>query len=61
MKLEKDVVVGKAGDSELHCDIYRLPAGKEKRMALVHFHSGAFVVGSENELDPKITPFAGHG
>ena len=42
VKVEKDVVVGKGGDTDLHCDIYRPPAGTEKRMALVHFHGGGF-------------------
>ena len=35
-KIEKDVVVGKGGDADLLCDIYRPPPGTEKRMALVH-------------------------
>jgi acetyl esterase len=61
VKVEKDVVVGNAGDTELHCDIYRPPPGKEKRMALIHFHGGAFVVGSKNELAPKVTPLAARG
>src|ERR1700730_15755808 len=40
VKVEKDAVVGKGGDTDLHCDVYRPPAGTEKRMALVHFHGG---------------------
>src|ERR1700680_4118060 len=42
VKVEKDVVVGKDGDTDLHCDIYRPPAGAEKRMALVHLYGGGY-------------------
>ena len=31
--VERDVVFGKGGDVELHCDIYKPPAGASKRMA----------------------------
>ena len=34
VKVEKDVVVGKGGDIDLHCDIYR-PTSTPKRMATV--------------------------
>src|ERR1700730_8030885 len=59
VKLEKDVVVGKGGDVDLHCDIYRPPAGTEKRMALVHFHGGGFARGSKDTLDSQLTPSPG--
>ena len=49
VKIE-DVVVGKGGDTDLHVDIYRPPAGTEKRMALVHFHGGGFARGSKETL-----------
>jgi acetyl esterase/lipase len=61
VKVEKNVVVGKGGDTELHCDIYRPPAGTEKRMAIFHFHGGRFALGSKDELAPKVTPFATRG
>jgi len=48
VKMEKDVLIGKAGHTELHCDIYHPAAGSEKRIAVVHFHGGAFVAGSKN-------------
>ncbi len=60
-KVEKDVVVGKGGDSDLHCDIYRPAAGTEKRMALVHFHGGGFARGSKETLAAKIAPLAARG
>ena len=59
--VEKDVVVGKGGDSDLHCDIYRPPAGTEKRMALVHFHGGGFARGSKETLAAKIAPITARG
>ncbi len=61
VKVEKDVVVGKGGDTDLHCDIYRPPAGTEKRMALVHFHGGGFARGSKDTLGGQITPITARG
>jgi acetyl esterase/lipase len=61
VKVEKDVVVGKGGDVDLHCDIYRPPAGTEKRMALVHFHGGGFARGSKDTLGGQITPITARG
>ena len=61
VKIEKDVVVGKGGDTDLHCDIYRPPAGTEKRMALVHFHGGGFARGSKDTLAGKVMPITARG
>src|SRR2546425_9030571 len=46
--VEKDIVFGKGGDIDLKLDIYRPPAGNEKRMATIHFHSGGFAGGSKD-------------
>ena len=46
VKVEKNIGVGNGGDTELRCDIYRPPAGTEKRIALVHFHGGGFARGA---------------
>ena len=61
IKVEKDVVVGKGGDTELHCDIYRPSAGTEKRMALVHFHGGGFARGSKDTLAAQVKPITARG
>ena len=61
VKVEKDVVVGKGGDTDLHCDIYRPPAGTEKRMALVHFHGGGFARGSKETLADQVMPITVRG
>jgi len=61
IKVEKDIVVGKGGGTDLHCDIYRPPAGTEKRMALVHFHGGGFARGSKETLTGQITPITARG
>jgi acetyl esterase/lipase len=61
VKVEKDVVVGKGGDTDLHCDIYRPPVGTEKHMALVHFHGGGFARGSKDTLANKVTPITARG
>ena len=56
VKVEKDVVVGKGGGTDLHCDIYRPPAGTEKRMALIHVHGGGFARGSKDMIAAKAGP-----
>ena len=61
IKVEKDVVVGKTGNTDLHCDVYRPPAGTEKRMALIHFHGGGFARGSKDTLGPRVTPITARG
>lgn len=61
IKIEKDVVVGKGGDVDLHCDIYRPPPGTEKRMALVHLHGGGFARGSKDTLAEKVKPITARG
>jgi len=61
VKVEKDVVVGKAGDADLHCDVYRPPAGSEKHMALLHLHGGGFSRGSKDTLSSKLAPITARG
>jgi acetyl esterase/lipase len=61
VKVEKDVVTGKGGDVEIHCDIYRPPAGTEKHMAIVHLHGGGWRGGSKDTLAAKITPITARG
>jgi acetyl esterase/lipase len=58
---QKDVVFGKGGDMDLKLDIYRPPAGKEKRMATIHFHGGGFAGGSKDALAERIKPYAALG
>jgi acetyl esterase/lipase len=59
--VEKDVVFGKGGDLDLKLDIYRPPAGKEKRMATIHFHGGGFRGGSKESLAERVQPYAALG
>src|SRR5438874_1287157 len=61
VKIEKDVVIGKGGDTDLHCDIYRPPAGTEKHMALVHLHGGGFARGSKDALAARVVSITGRG
>ncbi|MEQ1886959.1 MAG: alpha/beta hydrolase, partial [Bryobacteraceae bacterium] len=61
LKVDKDVVTGKGGETELHCDIYHPPAGTEKRMALVHFHGGGFARGSKEMLPDKVAAITARG
>src|SRR5678815_769898 len=59
--VEKNVVCGKGGAMELKLDIYKPPAGTEKRMATVHIHGGGFTGGSKDTLNERILPFARRG
>ena len=59
--VEKNVVFGKGGAMDLKLDIYKPPAGVEKRMATVHIHGGGFTGGSKETLNERILPFARRG
>jgi acetyl esterase/lipase len=61
IKVEKDIVVGKGGDTDLHVDVYHPSAGTEKRMALVHLHGGGFARGSKDTLAAKVKPITQRG
>ena len=59
--VEKDVVFGKGADLDLKLDIYRPPAGVQKRMATIHFHGGGFAGGNKESLSERVRPFAALG
>ena len=59
--VEKNVVFGKGGNTELHLDIYRPPPGTEKRMATIHLHGGGFTGGSKDTLVERVPPYASRG
>jgi len=61
ISVEKEVVFGKGGDMDLKLDIYKPPAGKEKRMATIHFHGGGFAGGNKESLAERIKPYAALG
>jgi acetyl esterase/lipase len=61
VSVEKDVVFGKGGGMDLRCDIYRPPAGTEKRMATIHFHGGGFARGNKDGLSERVQPLASRG
>src|SRR6267142_1996344 len=58
---EKNIVFGKAGNTDLRLDIYRPPAGTEKRMATIHIHGGGFTAGSKDTLADRVAPFVALG
>ena len=45
--VEKNVPFGRGGARDLLCDIYRPPAGREKRVAVIQYHGGQFLGGSK--------------
>ena len=59
--VEKDVVYGKGGDTDLHLDIYRPSGSNTKRMALIHFHGGGFTGGNKNGLEARLQPLSARG
>lgn len=59
--VEKDVVFGKGGNTDLRLDIYRPPAGTEKRMATIHIHGGGFTGGSKETLSERVPPYSSRG
>jgi acetyl esterase/lipase len=59
--VEKNIVFGKGGGTDLHLDIYRPPAGAEKRMATIHIHGGGFTGGSKDTLVERVPPYAARG
>ena len=58
---DKNIVYGKAGDVELHCDVYRPPAAAAKRMAIVHCHGGGFTGGSKDNLAARLKALTARG
>ena len=49
LRVEKDIVFGKAGSMDLKLDVYQPPAGvTPKRMAIIHLFGGGFFVGNKN-------------
>src|SRR5881409_1586147 len=54
--VEKNIVYGKAGNTDLRLDIYKPTDSSSKRMALIHLHGGGFVRGSKDTLADRVEP-----
>jgi acetyl esterase/lipase len=61
LRIDKDIVFGKGGTTDLHLDVYHPPAGTEKRMATIHIHGGGFTGGSKETLIERVPPYASRG
>jgi acetyl esterase/lipase len=49
LRVEKDIVFGKGGSTDLTLDVYQPPTGvAPKRMAIIHLFGGGFFVGNKN-------------
>ena len=59
--VEKDVVYGKGGDTDLHLDIYKPTGTVNKRMAIVHYHGGGFQAGSKDNLAARLQTMSARG
>jgi acetyl esterase/lipase len=60
MIVETDLVYGRAGGIDLHCDLYR-PAAPGKRTAVVQLHGGGFARGSREMVAAACGLFAARG
>jgi acetyl esterase/lipase len=54
--VEKNIVYGKAGNTDLRLDIYKPTGASNKRMALIHLHGGGFLRGSKDTLADRVEP-----
>src|SRR5437016_12384521 len=54
--VEKNIVYGKAGNTDLRLDIYKPTDASNKRMALIHLHGGGFFRGHEDALPDQTEP-----
>jgi acetyl esterase/lipase len=59
--VEKDVVYGKGGDTDLHLDIYNPTGTANKRMAIIHYHGGGFQGGNKNGLAARLQAMSARG
>jgi len=59
--VEKDVVYGKGGDTDLHLDIYKPTGAASKRMAVIHFHGGGFAGGNKDGLAGRLQALSARG
>ena len=49
LRVEKDIVFGKAGTTELKLDVYQPPVGvTPKRLAIIHLFGGGFMGGNKS-------------
>src|SRR2546428_13578460 len=54
--VEKNIVYGKAGKTDLRLDMYKSSDVSNKRMALIHLHGGGFFPGSKATLAVRLGP-----
>src|SRR5882672_1026541 len=59
--VEKNVVYGKGGDTDLHLDIYKPTGAANKRMAVIHFHGGGFGGGNKDGLAARLQSLSARG
>jgi acetyl esterase/lipase len=61
IKMDADIVFGKGGDMDLLLDVYHPPAGKSKRMGIIHLFGGGFFTGSRKGVAVASRAFASVG
>jgi acetyl esterase/lipase len=61
IRVDSDIVFGKGGDMDLLLDIYHPPAGRSKRMGIVHLFGGGFFTGNRRGVQAASRAFASLG
>ena len=61
VRVEKDIVFGKGGTTDLRLDVYYPPAGTSKRTAIVQLHGGGFTRGAKENIAANCRQFAERG
>src|SRR5438105_9819387 len=61
VSIEKNIVFGKAGNTDLRLDIYKPAGTPDKRMAMIHLHGGGFTAGNKESLADRVAPFVALG
>ena len=59
--VDSNVVYGKGGETDLHCDVYKPSGAATKRMAVVHFHGGGFAGGNKDGLAARLKTLTARG
>ncbi|HWC30495.1 MAG TPA: alpha/beta hydrolase [Dehalococcoidia bacterium] len=61
IQVERDIVFGKGGDTELRLDVYYSPPGTSKRTAVINLYGGGFQRGAKENVEARCRAFAERG
>jgi acetyl esterase/lipase len=61
VRIERDIVFGRGGDTDLRLDVYYPPPGTGNRTAIVQLHGGGFTRGAKENIAANCRAFAERG